>query len=288
MIDEKRRNKVNERYLKLIEISKPYLQKKDLRLINKAYELAVKYEFENTQAQDAPTIEHAIEVAIIAIEKIGLGNVSVICSLLHSVYEKGGISREEVEKRFNNNTVLILDGLLKLSGISTKKVSFQSEKFRKLYLSLVGDIRVVLIKLAHRLYDLRHLEKYNSEKQKTFVSEVKYIYIPIAHRLGLYNIKEELEELVMHHEHPVIFDEISQKLQATKTKRNVFIEDFTEPIRRELIKQGFNCEIKGRPKSIASIWNKMKKQNLKFEEVFDLFAIRIISDSKQKNEKSDC
>ncbi len=288
MIEETTRNRVNERYLRLIEISKPYLKKNDLRLVNKAYEIAVKHEFEQPEDSQHKSIEHSIEVAIIALEKIGLGSVSIICSLLHSIYEKGLITGDEIDKKFNQNTHNILEGFVKLSGISTKKVSFQSEKFRKLYLSLVGDIRVVLIKLAHRLHDLRHLKEYSKEKQKTFVAEVKYIYIPIAHRLGLYAIKEELEELVMHHEHPAVYNEILEKLQATRTKRNVFIQDFTDPIRRELIKQGFDCEIKGRPKSIASIWNKMKKQNLRFEEVFDLFAIRIISNSKEKNEKSDC
>ncbi|MDZ7740729.1 MAG: HD domain-containing protein [Bacteroidota bacterium] len=288
MIEETTKKRLNERYLRLIEISKPYMEKTDLRLVNKAFEIAVKHEFDKPEESKHKSIEHSIEVGIIAVEKIGLGSVSVICSLLHSVYEKGFISGDEINKKFNHNTLNILEGFVKLSGISTKKVTFQSEKFRKLYLSLVGDIRVVLIKLAHRLYDLRHLMEYSKEKQKTFVAEVKYIYIPIAHRLGLYTIKEELEELVMHHEHPAVYKEISEKLQATRTKRNVFIQDFSEPIRRELIRQGFDCEIKGRPKSLASIWNKMRKQNLPFEEVFDLFAIRIISNSKAKNEKSDC
>ncbi len=285
---EQRRNIINDRYLFLIDVCKPFMKKGDLRKINKAYEIAYKAEIEDVSKDSKLNIIHSIEIAIIAIEKIGLGTTSVICALLHNLVEKTDYPVEEIEKKFGKAVKDIVIGFRKISGISTQKVSYQSENFRKLYLSLVDDIRVVLIKLAHRLFDLRNLRNYKPEKQKKIISEVNYIYIPIAHRLGLYTIKEEFEDIIMQHEHADIYKEISKKLQATKSKRNVFIQDFAEPIRKELIRQGFDCEIKGRPKSIHSIWNKMKKQHLKFEEVYDLFAIRIISNSKPSNEKADC
>lgn len=288
MIAEEKRSKINERYLRLVELCKPYMKAGDLKRINKAYELAFKAEIEQYKATGELDILHSIEIAIIAVEKIGLGTTSVICTLLHNYYEKSEYCEEEISEKFGPVVLTIIQGFKKISEITTQKVSYNSENLRKLYLSLVDDVRVVLIKLAHRLHDMRLYEKLSKEKQKKYLSEVNYIYIPIAHRLGLYSIKEELEELVMKQTHPDIYNEISDKLQATKTKRNVFIEDFTDPIRRELIRQGFDVDIKGRPKSIRSIWNKMKRQNLPFEEVYDLFAIRIISNSKPKNEKSDC
>ncbi len=288
MIDDEKRKKINERYLYLVEICKPFMQKGDLRLINKAYEIAFKAELEGYKSGKELNIDHSIEVAIIAVEKIGLGTTSVICALLHNYFNKSCESLEEIEKKFGSNVAIIIKGFQKLSNISTRKVSHQSEDFRKLYLSLVDDIRVVLIMLAHRLHDMRVISNIQKEKKETTISEVNYIYIPIAHRLGLYTIKGELEELLMKTNHPDIYNEIADKLQATTSKRNVFVQDFADPIRRELIRQGFNTDVIGRPKSIHSIWSKMKKQNLKFEEVYDLFAIRIISNSKPKNEKPDC
>lgn len=288
-MSEERRKTIHERYLHLLAVSRPFLKSTDLKKINKAYELALKADLSGKKDNsDRPDTGHSIEVAINAVEKIGLGSTSIICAILHNVFESGAYSIEEIEDKFGPSVANIITGFNKISGISTRKVSFQSENFRKLYLSLVDDIRVVLIKLAHRLYDMQVLGEYSKEKRKKVTAETTYIYVPIAHRLGLYRIKDELEELLMQYEHPQIYKQISQKLQATRSKRNVFIEDFQEPIRRALIKQGFDCEIKGRPKSIHSIWNKMKKQNLKFEEVYDLFAIRIICNSDLKNEKSDC
>jgi len=288
MIDEEKRRLINERYLRLIDMCKPYFKEGDLKKINKAYELAFKAEFEEEKITGKLDIQHSIEIAAIAVEKIGLGTTSVICALLHNTYEKSKLIENEIKDRFGPVVFNIINGFKRISEITTQKASFNSENLRKLYLSLVDDIRVVLIKLAHRLHDMRIYDQLDKDKQKKYLQEVNYIYIPIAHRLGLYSIKEELEELVMKQTHPKTYKEISDKLQETKTKRNVFIQDFTDPIRRELIKQGFDVEIKGRPKSIHSIWNKMKKQNLPFEEVYDLFAIRIISNSKPKNEKSDC
>ncbi|MCF8234602.1 MAG: RelA/SpoT family protein [Bacteroidales bacterium] len=288
MTEEEKKRHITERYLHLIDVCKSFVKKGDLQKINKAYEFALKAQLKEKNENGRLNIEHSIEVAIICVEKIGLGTTSVVCTLLHNLLEKDDAFAAEVEKKFGKTVSTIANGFRKLSGISTQKVSYQSENFRRLYLSLVDDIRVVLIKLAHRLHDMRVIQSHQKEKQKKILAEVNYIYIPIAHRLGLYSLKEELEEMMMRFEHKDIYEEISEKLQATRTKRNVFIHDFTEPIRKELIRQGFDVDIKGRPKSIHSIWNKMKKQNLQFEELYDLFAIRIISNSDKKNEKADC
>ncbi len=288
MISDEKRKQINDRYLHLINICKPFVKRGELRKINKAFEIAFKYEMESGVEDSRLDTKHSIEVAIIAVEKIGLGTTSVICALLHNLIHSTNYPIEEIEKQFNKSIANIIKGYKKLSGISTQKVSHQSENFRRLYLSLVDDIRVVLIKLAHRLHDMQIIALYPKEMQESLISEITYIYLPIAHRLGLYTLKSELEEKIMKHQHPDIYKEISDKLKATKTKRNVFIQDFAEPIRKELLKQGLDCEIKGRPKSIHSIWDKMKKRNLKFEEVYDILAIRIISNSKTKEEKDDC
>jgi GTP diphosphokinase / guanosine-3',5'-bis(diphosphate) 3'-diphosphatase len=288
MLSVERRKRISSSYNRLVEVSQDFLKKDDLKLINRAFEMALKSEMGKDQLEPMLDIEHCIEVAIIAVGKIGLGATSIVSCLLHNQVDSKNFNYEKIEKDFGKNAASIIHGFNKISGINTKKLSHQSENFRRLFLSLVEDVRVVLIKLAHRLFDLRNLDHYDAERQQTIISEVNFIYIPIAHRLGLYNLKAELEELIMQHEHPDVFNDISNKLKATKAKRKVFIQEFTDPIRRELIMHGFDCEIKGRPKSIHSIWTKMKKQNVEFEEVFDLFAIRIISNSKQKNEKSDC
>ncbi len=288
MISEETKIQINSKYLELIEHCKPLMKRGDLILVNRAYEIAYNAEIENYANTGEFNICHNIDVAKICVDQIGLGITSVICALLYHVVTFKYLTLEEIESQFGKSVAVIIEDIAKISELRTEKISLQSENFRKLFLTLIDDIRVILIKLAHRLNDMRNVDSFSEEKQQKFSSEVSYLYIPIAHRLGLYNIKSEFEELLMKYENPEIYDEISRKLHATKSKRNVFIQEFIDPIQRKLILQKLDCDIIGRPKSIHSIWNKMKKQNLEFEQVFDLFAIRITSNSKLKNEKLDC
>lgn len=257
---------------------------KEKQLISKAFNRIWEAE------QIHPTGEkfnHYLELALSVVKETGLGANSAIAALLHGI-SSDNYSYDKIEKAFGRDVRIIVEGFNKISELQTQRVSFQSETFRNMFLSIVDDIRVILIKMAHRLYDLRHPDDSTSDRFAKVINEVKYIYIPIAHRLGLYNIKTEMEEHVMLYENPDIYNEIKKKLKETKTKREVYIRDFLQPVERELIKAGFNYQIKYRTKSIPSIWAKINRQNVDFEEVFDLFAIRIIIDTEIKKEQEVC
>ena len=275
-------------YKDLLRTCNPFIKKPDQILLRKAYELVLDYHRPTWEESGEEYIYHSIEVAKIALNELNLGIPSVICALLHNVVDHKRIKIDDLQKVFGKEISIIIEGYVRLSEIPTEKISLQSENFRKLFLSLVKDIRVILIKLAHRLYDMRRFEDLPEEKKQRFLLEVNFIYIPIAHRLGFYNIKTELEDLWLLHSFPGVYKSIDKKIKESKAKQNAFINDFIAPIERELIRNGFTFEIKGRPKSIHSIWMKMKKQNVEFEEVYDLFAIRIIIDTSKANEKSDC
>ncbi|MDP3443081.1 MAG: TGS domain-containing protein, partial [Ignavibacteria bacterium] len=195
---------------------------------------------------------------------------------------------EQIETNYGKDVAIILKGFCKVSDLPTERLSFQSDQFRKLFLTLIEDIRVILLKIAHRLYDIRHPEDLTEQKLSKFMLEVKHLYIPITHRLGLYTIKAEFEERLMRFEHPDVFEEISQKIAASKDKQESFMKDFIQPIERELIAHGVSCSIKWRTKAIPSIWAKMKDQGGDFDQVYDLFAMRIITKSTPKKEKEDC
>jgi GTP pyrophosphokinase len=233
-------------------------------------------------------IYHSLSVARIAAEEMGLGINSIITAILHDAFINQATNIEEIRKKFGTNIAGMVKSYARISDLPTGKVSLQSDTFRKLFLAVVDDIRVILLKLAHRLRDMRIIEKLPQEYQERYISEVNYLYSPIAHRLGLYRVKKELEDLSMKFTNPDIYQQIAQKIRETESKRNAFINEFIAPIQRELFKQGMSFDVKGRPKSIPSIWAKMKKQDVEFEQVFDLFAIRIILDSPAENEKSDC
>ncbi len=232
-------------------------------------------------------LDHYVNVAKLTFKEIGLGATSAICSLLHGIPLQD-YPPESIEKDFGKDVKEILQGFHKISDIQTDRISYHSEAFRNLFLSMVDDIRVILIKLAHRIYDLRHIDETTEKRRNKIIDEVKSVYIPVAHRLGLYNIKTEMEERVMLFEMPDIYRDIEKKIKESKTKREAYIQDFLTPITRELIKQGFEYEIKHRTKSIPSVYAKMKRQNVDFEQVFDLFAIRIILDVKPQKEKEAC
>ena len=235
-----------------------------------------------------PYILHPLAVARIAAEEIGLGTTSIVGAILHDTVEDTEITLEDVEHQFGKKVRDIIDGLTKISDVFDHTASLQAENFKKMLLTLSDDVRVILIKLADRLHNMRTLESMRKDKQLKIASETQFMFAPLAHRLGLYAIKTELEDLSLKYTEPEEYELIKSNLKKGQAVRTRFINRFTLPIRRALDGEGIKYEIKGRPKSIHSIWNKIHKKNIPFEEIFDLFAIRIILDAEPKNEKPLC
>ncbi len=285
---ETEKKEILKQYRTLLRACKRTLNKGDKQQIRLAFDMAHEAHQEMRRKSGEPYIYHPIAVATIAAEEIGLGTTSIVCALLHDVVEDTDITLEDIERTFGKKVAQIIDGLTKISNVFDNKSSLQAENFRKMLLTLSDDVRVILIKLADRLHNMRTLDSMPRDTQLKISSETVYLYAPLAHRLGLYAIKTELEDLAMKYTEAGVYKTIAQKLQQTKKERTKFIQEFTEPFREELTKQGLKFEIKGRPKSIFSIWKKMKKQGVTFEEIYDLFAIRIIIDSPMEMEKADC
>ena len=285
---EAEKQEILKRYRALLRASKSTLQKGDKKEIRKAFEMALESHKDMRRKSGEPYIYHPIAVAQIAAEEIGLGTTSIVCALLHDVVEDTDITLEDIEREFGKKTAKIIDGLTKISGVFDYNSSLQAENFRKMLLTLADDVRVILIKLADRLHNMRTMDFMPRQKQLKIASETIYLYAPLAHRLGLYAIKSELEDLSMKYLEPDTYKYIATQLNEKKAERNLFIKTFVEPISEILAEQGLVANLYGRPKSIHSIWNKMKKKNIPFEEVYDLFAIRIILDSAPEHEKADC
>lgn len=285
---EAEKKEILKRYRALLRASKSTLQKGDKKEIRKAFEMALESHKDMRRKSGEPYIYHPIAVAQIAAEEIGLGTTSIVCSLLHDVVEDTEISLEDIEREFGKKAAKIIDGLTKISAVFDYNSSLQAENFRKMLLTLADDVRVILIKLADRLHNMRTMDFMPRQKQLKIASETIYLYAPLAHRLGLYAIKSELEDLAMKYLEPDTYKYIANQLNEKKAERNLFIKTFVEPMNDLLAEQGLAANIYGRPKSIHSIWNKMKKKNIPFEEVYDLFAIRIILDSAPEREKADC
>lgn len=257
--------------------------------IEKAYRLALaKYDGKKTLSGGLFLLS-LIEMADIAANEVGLRSKTVVGIFLHGITSGTDVTLDYIREHFGDRIALIVDGYEKISNIQTNKVSFQSEQFRRLYLSLIDDIRVVLIKIIHRLYDMRHREDVEPKQFKNYLKEVKYLSIPIVHRLGLYEIKKELEEKVMIYEYPDEFEDIKNKIRVSSSEQEVLMENFLAPIRKALDDESFDYVIKWRTKSIPSIYEKMKTNNLPFEQIFDIFAVRIIiKNCKPSDEKTDC
>jgi guanosine-3',5'-bis(diphosphate) 3'-pyrophosphohydrolase len=285
---EAEKNEILKRYRALLRASKSTLQKGDKRMIRKAFEVALESHKDMRRKSGEPYIYHPIAVAQIAAEEIGLGTTSIVCALLHDVVEDTNMTLDDIEREFGKKVAMIIDGLTKISGVFDTNSSLQAENFRKMLLTLADDVRVILIKLADRLHNMRTMEFMPRDKQLKLSSETVYLYAPLAHRLGLYAIKSELEDLSMKYMERETYQFIKNKLNEKKTEREKFIRDFIEPVKKVLEGQDLHSDLFGRPKSIHSIWNKMKKKAIPFEEVYDLFAIRIILDSTPENEKADC
>lgn len=288
--EEAEKKEILKRYRHLLRAVKPRMNsEEDRRLLRKAFELSVDAHKNMRRKSGEPYILHPLAVATITAEEMGLGVTSVICALLHDTVEDTDVSLESIRKDFGESVAKIVDGLTKISGVFDLKSSQQAENFRKLIFSLTDDMRVILIKLADRLHNMRTLEHMPRNKQLKIASETSFLYAPLAHRLGFYAIKSELEDLTMKYTETDIYRLIANKLNESKRERARYINEFIKPIEERLAKEkGLKFRIYGRPKSIYSIWNKMKKQGVEFEQVYDLFAIRVIVDSPPEREKADC
>lgn len=273
------------RYKDLISNTYRTLDEDNNKLIRKAFDIALDAHKDQRRKTGEPYIYHPIAVAKIVATEIGLGATSIACALLHDVIEDSDYTFEDLKKIFGEKIANIVNGLTKISIMNHHNISVQSENYRKLLLTLSEDFRVILIKIADRLHNMRTLESMAPDKQKKIASETVYIYAPMAHRLGLYNIKSELEDLSLKYNNPEIYKEITEKLELAKESREKYIEEFKTEVSERLKEEGLNFTIKGRAKAISSIYRKMLKQGVSFEEVFDNYAIRIIYKSDAKNEK---
>ena len=263
--------------------------KEDKKLIKKAFDLANSSHKKIMRKSGEPYIIHPISVAKIVSKDIGLGPTAIASALLHDVVEDTDVTLDDIKDSFGEKISIIIDGLTKISEIVDTNKSKQAENFRKMLLTLSNDINVILIKIADRLDNMRSLEYLSERKRKKIASETLYIYAPLAHRLGLYSIKSELEDLGLKHTESADYFSISKKLNETKKTRELYIKKFIKPLKKNIQKTGVDISsIKGRPKSIFSIRKKMVNQGIEFEEVFDKFAIRIITNSEKSFEKSDC
>ncbi|TGD78721.1 RelA/SpoT family protein [Hymenobacter wooponensis] len=285
---EVERQEILRHYRRLLRTAKPYLKEGDAKLIKKAFNTSLEAHKEMRRKSGEPYILHPLAVAQIVVEEIGLGTTSIVAALLHDVVEDTPWEIADVEREFGNKVARIVDGLTKISGVFEYGTSEQAENFRKMLLTLSEDVRVILIKLADRLHNMRTLDSMPRHKQLKIASETIYLYAPLAHRLGLYAIKTELEDLYLKYTDTEVYNELVNRVRQSRSARNRFIKEFVLPIDDELKAQGFGYEIKGRPKSIYSILKKMRKQNITFDEVYDLFAIRVILDVPQEQEKAAC
>lgn len=285
---EQERKEILKRYRKLLYAARPYLQDDDSKLIKKAFLMSAEAHKDMRRKSGEPYIFHPLAVAQICVEEIGLGSTSIMCALLHDVVEDTEIGLDEIKVDFGVNVAKIIDGLTKISGVFDYGSSQQAENFRKMLLTLSDDIRVILIKIADRLHNMRTLGSMARDKQLKIASETFYLYAPLAHRLGLHAIKSELEDLCLKYTEPEAYKDVARKLKETKTSRENFIQSFIRPIEKDLTEMGFKHVVKGRPKSIYSIYNKLKKNNTPFEEIYDLFAVRVILDVPIEQEKAAC
>ena len=279
------KKEILRRYRGLLRTASKSIEKADKKLIRKAFDISLEAHKEMRRKSGEPYIYHPIAVARIVAEELGLDTTSIVCALLHDTVEDTYITLEDIDNTFGEKVKEIIDGLTKISGVFDHKTSAQAENFRKMLLTLSDDIRVILIKLADRLHNMRTLGSMPKEKQLKIASETMYMYAPLAHRLGLYNVKTELEDLSLKYKEPEIYQGIAAKLKSTKSARTRFVNKFIQPIKDTLEEEGFKVEIKGRPKSIYSIWNKINSKNVSFEEIYDVFAIRIILDDTPINKE---
>lgn len=261
----------------------------DKTLIRKAFKVAYEGHKGMKRKSGEPYIMHPLAVARIVSQEMGLGVKSIICALLHDVVEDSEFTIEDIENLFGQKIASIVDGLTKISGVFDSNSSFQAENFRKMLLTLSDDVRVILVKLADRLHNMRTLYALTIHKQMKISAETLYLFAPLAHRMGLYAIKTELEDLSLKYRYPDVYDELEFKIKSHEKDRLKFIEEFSKPIKKQLVKSKIVYEISGRHKSIYSIWHKMQTKDVPFEEIYDLMAIRIVFNPNDDiPEKTQC
>ncbi|WP_190809265.1 bifunctional (p)ppGpp synthetase/guanosine-3',5'-bis(diphosphate) 3'-pyrophosphohydrolase [Flagellimonas sp. S3867] len=283
---EKENKEIAKQYKELLRISYQTLTAEDKKLIRSAFDVAVDAHKDQRRKSGEAYIFHPIAVAKIVASKIGLDAVSIASALLHDVVEDTPYTLDDIERMFGETVARIVDGLTKIAHLKKDKdISQQAENFRKMLLTLHDDVRVIIIKIADRYHNMLTMDSMPEHKQVKIASETLYIYAPLAHRIGLYNIKTHLEDLSLKYTEPEVYQDIQAKIEDTEEEQLAYIEDFSNVIRNSLDKEGLNYDIKGRMKSIFSIRRKMKAQNVAFDEVYDKFAIRITYKSDRKNEK---
>jgi len=271
---------VESEFRKLLAAYLASNHRKKVEIIERAYRFAKAAHKGMRRRSGEPYILHPIAVAQIVISELGLGSTSICAALLHDVVEDTEFTREDIESNFDTKIADIVEGLTKISGgIFGEKASLQAQNFRKLLLSMSTDIRVVLIKMADRLHNMRTLGSMRPEKQLKIAGETLYVYAPLAHRLGLFKIKTELEDLAFRYEHPQKYAEIMAKISESESHRHEIVEQFVTPIRAKLDAAGFKYEIKARVKSAYSIYTKMEHKKIPFEEIYDIYAVRVIFDN---------
>ncbi len=277
---------IAQEYKELLRISYQTLTDEDKKIIRKAFDVAVDAHKDQRRKSGEAYIFHPIAVAKIVARDIGLGATSIAAALMHDVVEDTEITVEDIEKMFNPKIAQLVEGLTKIAKVKTdKEISVQAENFRKMLLTLNDDVRVILIKIADRLHNMQTMGSMVDYKQAKIASETLYIYAPLAHRLGLYNIKTQLEDLGLKYTEPQIYFDIVSKIKETKEEQDEYIKSISDVLSKSLQEEGIEFTIKGRPKSIYSIRRKMKAQGVTFDEVYDKFALRIIYKSNQHDEK---
>jgi guanosine-3',5'-bis(diphosphate) 3'-pyrophosphohydrolase len=285
---EEENKEIASRYKDLLKGTYEILTLEDKKLIRKAFDIAVDAHSEQRRKTGEPYIYHPIAVAKIVAMEIGLGATSIAAALLHDVVEDTKYTIDDMEQLFGETIARIVNGLTKISRLNKEQdASIQAENFRKMLLTLHDDVRVILIKIADRLHNMQTMDAMPSHKQVKIASETLYIYAPLAHRLGLYNIKTELEDLGLKYTEPEVFNAIITKIKESKEEQQKYLETFAETLKKGLNNENFTYEIKGRFKSIYSIRRKMRKQNVTFEEVYDKYAIRIIYTPTSDDDKFD-
>ncbi|MCB0436307.1 MAG: bifunctional (p)ppGpp synthetase/guanosine-3',5'-bis(diphosphate) 3'-pyrophosphohydrolase, partial [Mangrovimonas sp.] len=285
---EKENAAIAKAYKELLKVSYRTLSDDDKKLIRKAFDVALDAHKDQRRKSGEAYIFHPLAVARIVAQEIGLDATSIAAALLHDVVEDNkDYTLNDIEQMFGKTVARIVDGLTKISSLKKdmQDVSLQAENFRKMLLTLNDDVRVIIIKIADRLHNMQTMESMAPDKQVKIASETLYIYAPLAHRIGLYNIKTELEDLGLKYTEPDVYYDILTKIKESKEEQDAYIAEFSDVIKKSLDKEHLNYEIKGRPKSIFSIRRKMVKQGVSFDEVYDKFAIRIIYKSDLENEK---
>jgi GTP diphosphokinase / guanosine-3',5'-bis(diphosphate) 3'-diphosphatase len=286
-ISESERAALQREFRRLMKALPAPIDETDKKNLRRAFELGLEAHSKQRRKSGEPYFFHPIEVARICVSEIGLGPTAAVCALLHDVVEDTDVTMEDIRKEFGDKIAHIVDGLTKLDGLYNVP-SEQAENFKKVLSTLVDDVRVVLIKIADRLHNMRTIAPMPRHKQLSIAAETDYIYAPLAHRLGLYNIKSELQDIILKIQEPEVFEEIEKNLTESEQQRKRYIREFIKPLKEKLDELGFEYRIVGRPKSIASIYNKIKKKQVPFEEIYDLFAIRIVLNVPPDKEKSAC